>query len=619
MMKKAELVKIISKKAAVSESLAKELFELFLRKIAAELQPGESAQFSNVGYFHLRKGKVKLEKKDVIGEDIEYLELIIFSLSPQFDAKSTDNLMFSVPELKDTKQDNLDGHFSLSADKPVLPDVVSKNTFNSDLHEVDVDEILKRKVESLMVNLSKEERKLADSEFFLVDMKTIDEDQFELESNEASKRKISEKTPDRTIHSSEKLKSRASDFGKDLTKHISEETISETDKGKNDKEDKDEITGWDFGKRFWGLTPTSSESSKEDIYNTEPKKSSAKEKVINDSKLKEEKDQSEIRTKKKEIENLDIKMNDFKVSEKEEKIGKFERVRSITSSLNEEVTSKELKGFEEFLDDNINVEDEGISIDDDYKKITSKAEQFRSDETKKTLKESPVEEKKKSKANKDIKLNRTEAVRKHRSNYRKSSAVKILTIASIFIIIVGAGYLFFKEYSSTENVEETLTPITRIDNATYIERTYDIPVTYPYLKPETEMKVIGFISTDSKDVNPEKIIVDKTPTKNIVEKKPPIKKEIIEEKPTVSYPVIKPSGTPVQSAFNIYKYEDIYIVQVASFRKKNSAEKVAAKYIAKGYNAFLEEALIEGVTWHRVRVGNFDTLEKAKQFRKSNN
>ena len=73
-MKKAELVKIIAKKAAVSESLAKELFDLFLRKIADELQPGESAQLSNVGYFHLRKGKIKIESEDTEGENIEYID-----------------------------------------------------------------------------------------------------------------------------------------------------------------------------------------------------------------------------------------------------------------------------------------------------------------------------------------------------------------------------------------------------------------------------------------------------------------------------------------------------------------------------------------------------------------
>jgi cell division protein FtsN len=230
-----------------------------------------------------------------------------------------------------------------------------------------------------------------------------------------------------------------------------------------------------------------------------------------------------------------------------------------------------------------------------------------------------VIEKKKGNAQKDIKLNRVEAVRKHRRESRKSSATKFLTIAIIFIIIAGVSYLLLKENSPSENVEETLPPIKRIDNATYIERTYDIPVTYPYLKPETEMQVIGFTSKDSKDVKPEKIIEDKAPPKKILEKKPPIKKEIIKEKPTVSIPVKRPSGTAVQSAYNIYKYEDIYIVQVAAFRKKNSAEQEAARYIAKGYNAFLEEAILDGVTWHRVRVGNFDTLEKAKQFRKSNN
>jgi cell division septation protein DedD/nucleoid DNA-binding protein len=618
-MKKTELVKIISKKAAVSESLAKELFDLFLRKIATELQPGESAQFSNVGYFHVKKGKIKIESKDADGENIEYLNLIIFSSSLQFNAKSPDNLMFSVPELKDAEQDNLDGHFSLSADKPVLPDLISKSSFTSDLHEVDVDEILKRKVESLMVNLKKEEKSQADSEFFLVDMNTIDEDQFELEVNEESKRKNSEKKPDSTIHSSETLKSRASDFGKDLTKHIAEESISEVDKEITGTEDKDEITGWDFGKRFWSLSSPSGDSGTKELDKTEPKETADKEKVFNDRKLSDRIEPAEIKNNKTEIENLEIEMDDFKVSEKEEKIGKFERVRSITSSLSDDTSSEEVKGFEEFLDDNINIEEEEIDYDDEFKKITSKVEQFRSEERKKSVEETVVIEKKKGKVQKDIKLNRAEAVRKHRRDSRKSSATKFLTIASVFIIVTGIIYLFLKESSTTENVEETIPPIERIDKATYIERTYDIPVTYPYLKPETEMKVIGFVSTSSKDGKPEKIIEDKVPPKKNIETKPLVKKEIVVEKPTVSFPVKKPSGTAVQSAYNIYKYDDIYIVQVAAFRKKNSAEKEAEKHIAKGYNAFLEEAIIDGVTWHRVRVGNFDTLEKAKQFRKSNN
>jgi len=618
-MKKAELVKIISKKAAVSESSAKELFDLFLRKIADELHPGESAQFSNVGYFHLRKGKINKESKNTDDEKIEYLNLIIFSPSSQFNVKSNDNLVFSVPEPKDTEQDSLDEHFSLSAGKPVLPDIDNKSAFTSDLHEFDTEKILKRKVESLTVNLQKEERIQADSEFFLVDMNTIDEDQFEIELGEDSKRTNSEMIPDSTIHSSEKLISRAWDFGKDLTKQIKEESISEVDKDKKVTKDKDEITGWDFGKRFWDTPPPLGINSDIELDKTKSKETSVKNKVFDDKKLKGKKEPSETTINKTKIENFEIEMDDFQVSEKEEKIGKFERVRSITSSLSAEASSEEVRGFEEFLDDNINTKDEQIDYDNEFKKIISKAEQFRSEETKKSLEKIDVIEKKKGNTQKGIKLNRAEAVRKHRRETRKNSATKFLTIAAIFIIVAAVFYLLMKDSGTTEIIEETFPPIERIENATYIERSYDIPVTYPYLKLETEMRVIGFSLTDSKDIEPEKIIGDKTPPKKVLDTKPPIKKDVAEEKPTVSFPVKKPLGTPVQSAYNIYKYEDIYIVQVAAFRRKNSAEREAANHIAKGYNAFLEEAIIDGVTWHRVRVGNFDTLEKAKQFRKSNN
>ncbi|GMR25336.1 MAG: hypothetical protein BMS9Abin39_0626 [Ignavibacteria bacterium] len=617
-MKKSELVKIISKKAAVSELSAKELFDLFLQKIAGELQPGGSAQFSNVGYFHLRKGKIKKESKDVDGEKIEYLDLIIFSSSLQFNIKSHDNLVFSVPESKDTEQDNLDAHFSLSAGKPVLTDLDSKSTFSSDVQEVDRDKILERKVESLMVNLQKEERIQTDSEILLVDMKTIDEDQLELELDEKSKRINSKKISDSTIHSSEKLKSQAWDFGKDLTKQIKEEAISEIDEEEKGTKVNDEITGWDFGKRFWGTPPPLGVNGEIELDKTEPKENSIKKKVVDNKKLRDKKEPTEKINKKTEIENLEIKMDDFQVSDMEDKIGKFERVRSITSSLNEETSFQEVKGFEKFLDDNINTDNEEIDHDNEFKKISFKSVQFRSEETKKSLEKTVVTEKQKS-YQKDVKLNRVEALRKHRRETRKSSATIFLTIAAIFIIVAGVFYFLMKNSGTTEVVEETLLPIQRIENATYIERTYDIPVTYPYLEPETDMKVIGFSLTDSRDVKPEKKVEDKISPKKVLETTPLIKKEVVTETPKISSPVKNVSGTPVQTAFNIYKYENIYFVQVASFRKKNTAKKEAEKYIAKGYNAFLEEATINGVTWHRVRVGNFDTLEKAKQFRKSNN
>ncbi len=178
--------------------------------------------------------------------------------------------MFSVPELKDTEQDNLDAHFSLSAGKPVLADLDSKSTFVSDSHEFDTNKKLLRKVESLMVNLEIEERNQVDSEFFLVDMKTIDEDQFEIELDEESKRKNSEKISDSTIHSSEKLINRAWDFGKDLTNQIKEESISEVTEEENVTKVKNETTGWDFGKRFSEVPRPLDKSGKKELDKTEP-------------------------------------------------------------------------------------------------------------------------------------------------------------------------------------------------------------------------------------------------------------------------------------------------------------------------------------------------------------
>ncbi len=456
-MNKSELVKIISKKAAVSETSSKELFDFFLRKIADELQPGDSAQFSNVGYFHLRKGKIKKEGKDAEAEKIEYLDLIIFSSALQFSIKSPDNLVFSVPEPKDAEPDNLDAHFSLSADKPVLPDLDNKSTFSSDSHEFDTDKILMRKVESLMVNLEMQERNQVDSEFFLVDMKTIDEDQFEIELDEESKRKNSEKTPDSTIHSSEKLINKAWDFGKDLTKQIKEESVSEG------TEDKKETTGWDFGERFSGVPRPLDVSGKKELDKTEPDDTSVKKKDFDDKEVKDEIEPDETTIKKTEIENLEIEMDDFQVSEKEEKIGKFERVRSITSSLSEDTSSEEVKGFEEFLDDNINTEDEEIDYNKEFKKIISKAEKFRSEETKKSADETVVIEKKKSNIKKDIKLNRAEAVRQHRRDTRKISATKFLTIAAIIIIVAAVFYFLMKDSSTTEIVEETLNTLSELN------------------------------------------------------------------------------------------------------------------------------------------------------------
>ena len=624
MMTKPELVKILSKKAAVSESSAKELFDLFLQKIAEELHPGESAKFSNVGYFHYRKGKIKTDNAET--DKVEYLDLIIFSSSVDLNIKSSDNLVFSVPETRNSEQDDLDAHFSLSVGKPVLSRLEGKNSTEAETYLPDeIGGMLNRKVESLMVNLEKEEISKSDEDLLLVDIKKIDEDQLELELDEDAKKKNSSKIPESTIHSSEKLKSLAWDFGKDLSRQIKEESIPDVENKEVNKKSDTNFANWDFGKRYWSAPPASVSNGKIELDQTTKKvEKIEKIKENDDNKTVEEEKSVEDIIDEIDAEDFEIEMNDFQISDTEEKFGKFERVRSISSSLDEDKPLEEVKKFESFLENNVNKEDNSIDYDKEFKKITSKADQFRTSETKKFIDDKKVSVKEK-KVKTDLKLNRAEAVKRRKMDYRKSSAGKFIVIAAIFIIIIGVFYLLMKDSGKVEVVEENVPPIERKESATYIERSFEIPVTYPYSKPESENKLVGFISSEIKNEAPEKKTEIKKPEKKpevkktestVIKTKPPVKKT--EERKTVTFQVGKPSGTPKQAAYNIYRYNNIFIVQVAAFRNKTTAEKEASKYVAKGYNGFIEEAIIDGVTWYRVRVGNFNTLEKAKNFRKSN-
>ena len=58
-----------------------------------------------------------------------------------------------------------------------------------------------------------------------------------------------------------------------------------------------------------------------------------------------------------------------------------------------------------------------------------------------------------------------------------------------------------------------------------------------------------------------------------------------------------------------------YIIQVASFQDKKLADAFASNLRSKGYNAFVERAFVEwkGGSWYRVRVGFFDSIERANE------
>ncbi len=58
-----------------------------------------------------------------------------------------------------------------------------------------------------------------------------------------------------------------------------------------------------------------------------------------------------------------------------------------------------------------------------------------------------------------------------------------------------------------------------------------------------------------------------------------------------------------------------YTVQVASYPKKDEAEKHCAELIQKGFPAFPVAATVNGQTWYRVSIGSFKEVGEAQSYR----
>jgi len=59
-----------------------------------------------------------------------------------------------------------------------------------------------------------------------------------------------------------------------------------------------------------------------------------------------------------------------------------------------------------------------------------------------------------------------------------------------------------------------------------------------------------------------------------------------------------------------------YMIQAGAFEEYREADKRKAQLLLMGQNAFLEKAILEGRTWHRVKIGPFNSLNQADSVRK---
>ncbi len=122
-MTKAELIRKIAKNVGVPDTDAKIFFELFLKRISAVVDIGQSIFVKDFGYFHLIKGRIKKPvfsfKNNEISE--EEVDLVLFSEDKDLRKSDTKGLVFNIPIFDEEDYHPIDSSFSLSIGKPLIP------------------------------------------------------------------------------------------------------------------------------------------------------------------------------------------------------------------------------------------------------------------------------------------------------------------------------------------------------------------------------------------------------------------------------------------------------------------------------------------------------------------
>src|ERR1017187_1736154 len=96
-MTKAEVIRKLAKRVGVQDLDAKIFFEVFLKKVSLQLNPGETIRINNIGFFQLRTGKIKHTSENDSQRDQLLVDLVVYHpLQNQLD-ETSGNLIFNIP------------------------------------------------------------------------------------------------------------------------------------------------------------------------------------------------------------------------------------------------------------------------------------------------------------------------------------------------------------------------------------------------------------------------------------------------------------------------------------------------------------------------------------------
>ncbi len=674
-MTKAELIKRIAKNVGVPDTDAKIFFELFLKRISAVVEIGQSIFVQDFGYFHLIKGSIKKPVFSFKDNEVteEAVELVLFSEDKDLRKSDTKGLVFNIPYFDEEDYHPIDSSFSLSIGKPLIPlrGVPFDNIYiptsgyeyrrllESKVEKIIAESLVAESVENFPVLVIDARSYNSNSVQLLWEKKS----EIDIDETTSAGEVASESKPELTEYEKQtnELKNIAWDFGEGLSKHIEAESILD-------------IAGESINKQLNQKPLKSSEAiSDQDLDKKTDELKVTQENIITDNdeveleEFIEDEIKDESSEKLKELlesetqttENIDAELIEDNILEKfdtsveevedeiedeiNENIEEEKPAEEINLSLQDELSDEEFwkstsKYFEPYkpglkedeeeenieevpaidnlsLHDSINMDLVSEEENDEVLFEDSNLASFNSEPVNKNQ-EMVMDE---NHSEKHIEL---EVADEKKAEYfepvKKKNLVPFILFPLLVITLSLALYWYLEFYKKGEITFKPKQIVLKSDNAKFVERDFGIPVTYPYL-PRVNATTLS--ETLPAKNNDPVVISEETANKKLNETNTEVKsvnKENVKPPITETKNIDKnlpPTGNALNVGNNIFKYGNFYAVQVASFRASSISENEAGKYRNKGFNAFVEEAEIPNRgKWYRVRVGNFSSKDEAQSF-----
>jgi hypothetical protein len=552
-MTKAEIIRKLAKRVGVHDLDAKIFFEVFLRKVSLQFNPGETIKIKNFGFLQMHTGKLKnISQK--YSESLLVDLMVFYPLQNEQD-ESNEKFIFNVPGKKEDENNIIDSYFSLSFGKPVIP---LKDAIISEYFIPPTGNELRRLFDSKADKLLKEvevvENFTKKNEILLIDPELIDPNQMEINWDEINNGSVSSENNigDTEQNSLKDPNAFSWEFGDELEKQIEEESLLDTENEDNLFADYDDLKdiSWDFGDHIEKKEPEEFQRVKSSISEFNIDHTNTSSTALNNE------NDSDL------IKSINEELNDEGFAEIKHIPYNYNPEPDLTEKISEDIRIPEI------VDEK--------SDYDDIKNLSSEPEPLPS-YTIPSINESNL-------------------------NYSKKKGIGLYLIFVFIFIVCGAVYLYLKfvlpYYSGSKKIADAKVSVYNIPPV-IIERDFDIPVTYPY--PKDSNIVSSFDPID-------KSVFEKNESRKDDDLKVVLKQsaQTITNK-TVLAPAIKVKDF-------IYKSGDKYIVQISSWSSEKSALKHASYFKEKGYQTEIIKAKLDRGTWYRVRVINFYSENEAVKF-----